>query len=181
MNGDLIAFSGANPTSDFINLVTWGIPRFSASHVGIVGEYHGQKLLFESTGLTNLPCVITGQRIAGVQAQYLDTRVASYVGKAWHYPLYRPLYEAEAARLNDFLISKIGTKYDTIGAFRSKFALTSLLHENDFRELFCSEYAAAALADVGLLQTANSSSWNPNHLFRYCRWKGIIRRPVRLK
>jgi len=36
--GDLIGFSGESFISDFINVVTYGVPRWGISHVGIMGE-----------------------------------------------------------------------------------------------------------------------------------------------
>ena len=46
--GDILAFSGHSLTSAFINVVSYGIPFWSVSHVGIIGEHEGRLLLFES-------------------------------------------------------------------------------------------------------------------------------------
>ena len=56
--GDIIGFSGDSWMSAGINMATYGIPFWSLSHVGIVGEHDGELLLFESTELNKLPCAI---------------------------------------------------------------------------------------------------------------------------
>lgn len=183
--GDIIGFSGDNLISAGLCLATYGIPFWSLSHVGIIGEHSGKLLLFESTTLNEEPCEITGKRIKGSQAHALDSRVALYNGRIWHYPLYRPLFSHERRRLNSFLIDTIGRNYDMIGAFRSGglgFSwLESKLREQDLHSLFCSEWCAAAHADIGILTTDNGSKWNPSRLVRTERHNGILRKPVRLK
>lgn len=184
-SGDIIAFSGSGWKSDLINLATYGIPRISASHIGIVAEYYGEYLLFESTSLSNLPCRIRGNRIKGSQAQRLAARCRDYRGKVWHYPLFRSLYRHEAERLTEFLVNSLGRPYDEIGAFRSgglAFGwLESIIHAPNLATLFCSEWVAAALSNIGLLRTTHVSKWNPNRLIRYCRRHDIIDKPRRIK
>ena len=107
--GDVISFSGFGHKSVLVNLVTFGIPFWYTSHVGIIGEYNGEQLLFESTTLSNIPCVIQDRPIKGVQAVRLPDRVKSYHGRIYHYPIYRSLFGFEAACLNEFLLDKIGT------------------------------------------------------------------------
>lgn len=183
--GDIIGFTGHNWISWGINLATFGIPWWSISHVGIMGEHNGRLLLFESTTLNSDPCEITRQPIAGSQAHYLDTRLRGYDGAIWHYPLYRSLYDHERKRLNEFLVSTIGLPYDTIGAFRSggrTFSwIESMLFEQDLHALFCSEWCAAAHAQIGLLPTDSASKWNPNRFIRYQRRAGVLKKPERLK
>lgn len=183
--GDIIGFCGDNWMSAGICLVTYGIPFWSLSHVGIMGEYNGRQLLFESTTLDHKPCEITGKLINGSQAHSLDTTVADYTGRIWHYPLVRPLYTHERKRLNQFLLSTIGRPYDMIGAFRSGGAgfswIESHLREQDLHSLFCSEWCAAAHADIGIFHTDDDSKWNPNALTRAERRAGILRKPKRLK
>ena len=50
----------------------------------------------------------------------------------------------------------------------------SLLCEADLHQIFCSEWVAAAHAYVGIWPTNNSGRWNPNHLMRYLRSRGIL-------
>ncbi len=181
--GDLIGFSGANVVSDIINVGTWGIPRYSLSHVGIVGEHDRELVLFESTTLDTSPCIIQGKPFKGTQAQNIADRIASYNGKVWHYPLSRYLYSHEANRLNGFLHTHIGIPYDEIGAFRAcdHFAWwEQFLHPENLSSIFCSEWCAAAHNEIGIFPTADASRWSPNHLVREERWFGVIHRPSSL-
>jgi hypothetical protein len=108
-----------------------------------------------------------------------------YDGKAWHYPLYRPLYEYEDKRLTEFLMATIHTPYDAMGAFRSAGVglswIESLFHPANLHSIFCSEWVAAAYADIGIVPSANAARWNPNHLVRRLRGAEILLNPRRLK
>ena len=183
--GDVIGFSGDNWLSAGINLATYGIPFWSLSHVGILGEHKGELLLFESTLLSNLSCVVQGKPVEGTQAHRLDECIEAYGGKIWQYPLYRPVYPFESKWLSEFLLSYLGKKYDTIGAFRAAGVgwswLESKLRRQDLSSLFCSEYCAAAHASIGVFQTDHVSRWNPNRLVRTERRRGILLRPWRHK
>lgn len=185
--GDIIGFCGHSWSSDVINLASYGIPRWSLSHVGIIshgGAEHGP-LLFESTTGYPVPCSITGKVFDGTQAHSLDSVVANYNGKVWHYPLYRQLFVHEEMRLTEFLLSTIGVPYDQLGAFRAGYVLfswvQSRLREEDLTQLFCSEWCAAAHAAIGILPSENAGRWNPNYFTRYERRCGLLRKPRRLK
>lgn len=184
--GDILGFSGDSWVSAGINVMTYGIPWWSLSHVGILGEHHEHGLLlFESTTLNNSPCVIQGKPVCGTQAQRIDTRLSNYAGKIWHYRLYRPLYRHERNRLNAFLNDNIGKSYDQIGAFRAGgigFSfLESQLTESDLHAIFCSEWCAAAHARIGLFPTDSPGRWNPNHFVRKERRKELLLRPKRMR
>jgi hypothetical protein len=185
--GDLIGFAGSHWISDLICLGTYGIPRWSISHVGIMGEAKdGGLLLFESTSLIDgLPCAIAGVPFHGTQAHELVARRDNYRGKVWHYPLYRPLYEYERQRLTEFLMATIHVPYDEMGAFRSGGVglswIESLLHEQSLTSIFCSEWCAAAHAYIGVHATDNVSRWNPTRLIRHERRREILLKPRRLK
>jgi len=183
--GDIIAFSGFGHKSVLVNLVTFGWPFWWASHIGIIGEYNDEQLLFESTTLSNIPCAIQNKSCKGVQAVRLADRVSSYNGRVYHYPLYRPLFGFEAHRLDEFLLSKIGVPYDLHGGMRSATHglswLESRFSGEDLNYIFCSELVAAAHARIGLLQTTSASRWNPNRLIRYERRTGLRKRARRLK
>lgn len=183
--GDILAFSGAGWKSNLINLATFGIPRFSVSHIGIIGEYENELLLFESTTLNDLPCRITGKPIKGSQAQRVGPRLSRYRGKVWAYRLYRPLYKHENERLSKFLVDGLGRPYDQVGAFRSggvAFSwLESKIHAPNLASLFCSEWVAAALANIGVLPTNHPSKWNPNRLIRFLNKHELVQPPRRLK
>ncbi|MFZ5833151.1 MAG: hypothetical protein ACOY3P_23945 [Planctomycetota bacterium] len=185
--GDIIGFSGRSWLSVGINIATYGIPFWGISHVGITANApDGRLLIFESTSLEGgIPCEITGKPICGTQAHDLDFILGHYSGKAWHYPLYRPLYANEDERLTKFLIDTIGVPYDALGAFRSAGVglswIESLFREQDLSTIFCSEMVAAAYATVGLFATDNVSRWNPNKLVRHLRRAEILLKPRRLK
>jgi len=183
--GDIIGFSGSGLDGFIINLCTYGIPFWSASHVGIIGEYEGELLLFESTTLSDVPCVIQGKPFKGSQAVQLPDRIAVYPGRMWHYPLCEQLSDTKAERLSKFLVEHVGIFYDFIGAVRAGGAawswFESLLHDEDLGHIFCSELCAAAHRAIGLIQTDNVSRWNPNRFIRYeCRER-ILAKPWRLK
>lgn len=182
--GDIIGFSGFGRTSILVNLLTYGIPGWSTSHVGIIGMYDGEQLLFESTMLSNIPCAIQKKPYKGVQAVKLEDRLAYYNGRVWHYPIYRQLFGAESERINEFLISKIGIPYDKVGGMRTAGVglswLEYVLRNEDLSSLFCSELIAAAHRRIGLLRTDNVSRWNPNKLVRYERRDRTLLRPRRI-
>jgi hypothetical protein len=178
--GDLVAFSGRTFVSDAINIATYGIPRWSASHVGILAEYDSRLLLFEATTLDTEPCEIQHQCVAGVQAHKLDV-IARYDGKVWLYPLYRNLYDFESCRLTRFLVDKLGTPYDDLGALRSAGVglswIESRFRTQDLSSIFCSEMVAAAYSNIGIMPSNNVSRWSPNRLVRYLYRREILRKP----
>jgi hypothetical protein len=188
--GDIIAFSGANFVSDFLNVVTYGIPRFSISHVAIVADYGvaemRSQLIFESTTINSSPCEIRGIATRGAQAQFLNTRLLSYEGVIWHYPLIKSLSEAESETLTGYLVPMLGTPYGEVAAFRSGGLGFSWLEQKihgpaNLSSIFCSEWVAGAHKAVGILATDNIGKWNPNRLIRHERHYGILGSPTRLK
>jgi hypothetical protein len=184
---DVVGFSGRTTLSVAINVATCGIPFYSLSHVGIMGECPDGKLrLFESTTLDgDRPCEILGKPIAGTQAHTLDKLIECYKGSVWLYPLYRPLYAQENERLTQYLMETLGRPYDQDGAVRSAGILfswiESLFREQDLSTIFCSEHVAGAFATTGLYATDSVSQWNPSRFVRRMRLKHILRRPGRLK
>ena len=183
--GDIIGFSGSGWISVAINIGTYGIPFWGISHVGIMARGEdGRLLLFESSE-DDIPCAISGEHFVGTQAHELDDVLKVYGGKAYHYPLYRPLYPNEDARLTQFLMDTIHTPYDLMGAFRATGVgiswIESLFRPQDLSMIFCSEWVASALSMVGIFPTSNASRWNPNRLIRHLRLNGVLFRPRRLK
>ena len=184
--GDVIGFSGNSWISALINIGTYGIPFWDISHVGVMAHAaDGRLLLFESTTLENMPCEIAGACFNGTQAHDLAKVLKAYNGKVWHYPLYRSLYEYEDKRLTDFLMATIHTPYDAMGAFRAAGVglswVESCFREQDLHMIFCSEWVAAAYADIGIMPTANAARWNPNHLCRTLRRREIVLTPRRMR
>lgn len=182
--GDVLGFSGAHWTSDFINVVTFGVPRWSISHVGIVCEVGGRKLLFEALMDAPSECAITGELTKGAQAHDIGEVLGRYKGRVWHYPLYRPMYRHEEQRLKFGLIAACGTPYDQLGAFRSGGFMFGMLQGIVRREskntLFCSEWLMYSIGETGIYATGNASRWNPNKSVRRLRLAGILESPYRM-
>lgn len=199
--GDIIGFSGNGWLSCGINLLTYGIPYYHISHVGIVAELlkedfdnalpgiyrHAEPglYLFESTITSLLPCALTLTCQPGVKVRNIDIEVRNVKGRVWHYQCRHNLRPLEIRRLTCFLRSQLGKDYDKIGAFRAAgigFSwLESLLRKEDLSSLFCSELCSAAYKHVGIMDTDNSSKWNPNSFVRYCRKENILLKPKRIK
>lgn len=183
--GDIIAFSGYNWQSYFINAVTYGVPLFSVSHVGIMAEHANALMLFESTTNTQHPCAIRRQYVRGTQAHFIEDRMATYDGKIWVYPLVKALRRNERHRLSKYLLGTLGRPYDSLGATRSGAKvwaiLQSMLHKESVAALFCSEWVADALRHIERFDTDHVGKWNPNSLVREARRRGIVGKPVRLK
>jgi len=184
--GDVIGFSGRGWVSAAINIGTYGFPFCGISHIGVMAhDPEGRLLLFESTSLENLPCVISGEDFTGTQAHYLDDILEAYFGRVYHYPLYRPLYPNENTRLTRFLMETIHTPYDLMGAFRATGVgiswIESWFREQDLNTIFCSEWIASALSVIGIFPTSNASRWNPNRLVRHLRWNDVLFKSRRLK
>lgn len=168
--GDLVGYSGRGLLSDFINVVTYGVPRWGISHVGMVVVEDDVPYVVEALNSRN---EVIKRPLA-----------ASLNCPAWLYPVYRKLYSHEAQRISDILNDKVGIPYDIIGAFWSGGVLTRLLgsaHRTECAaQLFCSELAAYAWSEAGLFVTADYSSWSPNALVRRARFRGVIEKPIRL-
>lgn len=183
--GDIIGFVGNGWLSAAISLTTYGIPWFSLSHIGIVGQCKSKQYLYESTAIDDEPCAIRGEVFAGSKAKSLANRIASYKGKVWHYPLTTPLYVFEKRRLNQFLNATLGLPYDTVGAFRAGGLgyswLESRLRNQDLHSIFCSEWCCAAHTHIGIFHTDNVSRWSPNRFVTVERGLGILGKPRRLK
>ncbi len=174
-SGDIIAFSGRNFLSDIINIGTYGIPRWSISHVGIVAGGHytcGDTLIYEA-----LP--------KGVEVRNVNSIIKQYNGRVWVYPLYRKLYLDEEDRLSEFLLNIVGYPYDKEGAGRSAgflFAtIQALFRGQDLSTFFCSELIANKLSEIGIHPVTNASKWSPNRLVRDLRRDRVVCKPIRIK
>jgi hypothetical protein len=151
----------------------------------ILAEHNNDLLIFESTTGCDEECVITKKKQNGTQAHYIDSRLQSYRGKVWHYPLLRPLRTGERKKLSSYLVSSLGIPYDTRGASQSGGKLWSLiesrLHKESLSSLFCSEWVAAGLREIERFDTINASAWSPNSLIRECNERGMLRQCRRIK
>jgi hypothetical protein len=204
--GDLIGFSGYSLESVLINLGTVGIPFYSLSHVAIVGPHPlkpEEFALWESTSRCDLPCLLQGEPVSGVQCHTIRERIETYRGKVYHYPLsvfsrarldsawpwprvycyHYPLSVFSRARLfegelSEFLHEQVGKGYDAIEAFRSRQTALGWIERRLTREnheaLFCSELVAAAWKAAGLWYPPDWR-WNPNRLARTALSIGLVR------
>jgi hypothetical protein len=177
MQVSVLAFSGESLTSVLIAIATGQPVKDGITHVAITAEYNGECLVFESTTLEEEPCIIQGKRVSGVQAHSLDM-INKYPGHIWEYSLAEPLTEAESKRLTAFLVSKIGTSYDAEQAVASAGPIDM---PEDMRELFCSEYVAMALREIGRVKIGDCSALNPIELIEVLRDQGVVLDPVKLK
>ena len=172
-SGDIIAFSGRNFLSDIINIGTYGIPRWSISHVGIVCR----GIVYNRVLCEAMP--------EGVHVCSIDDAIEKYNGMVWVYPLYRELYKHEKKRLSELLLDTIGVPYDKEGAGRSAgflFAsIQALFRGQDLSTFFCSELIANKLSEIGVHPVTNASKWNPNRLVRDLRRDRVVCKPIRLK
>lgn len=185
-DGDIIGFSGSYWHSDCINLATYGIPRWSLSHVGIVARKRKQSrwLIFEANDDVSTQCAVTHRKHDGVQAHSLDLLLERYKGKMW---LYRRKAEFTPAdfSLYNVMVRELGTPYDWVGAKRAGGFFHSIIqaafHKQDTSSLFCSELVAMILDEYGILDTNNVSKWSPNRLMRHLVRKHLYDKAVRLK
>jgi hypothetical protein len=185
-SGGLIGCAGFDLQSNIINLFTLGLPGISIHHVGIVCEYDGEPLIYESTKSARPPCVRTGQRVSGVQAHtFEEMRAIPFYNALWYYPLRRELYLHERERLRDYLESVLRTPYDMDGACQSGgimlAAISALLCGENLASLFCSELCMSALVRTGVCTTPDASRWSPNKLCRNLVRSGICERPIRVR
>ena len=193
-DGDIIGFSGSHWLSDCINLATYGIPRYSLSHVGIIARKNKRSkwLVFEANEDVPWPCAITHRKHDGVQAHSLELLLERYPGKMWLYRLNKEYLHkyigwqgAFGISLYHSLVNELGTPYDWMGAKRAggfiHSAIQALFHGQDTSSLFCSELIAMTLNEYGILDTNNVSKWPPNCLMRHLVRKRAYDKAVRLK
>lgn len=142
-------------------------------------------LIFESTTQCGLPCAIRKVQFSGTQAHYIESRLESYRGKVWHYPLAVPLSRSERRTLSAHLISEIGRPYDLAGGERAVgkvwSMLNSHLHPESLSALFCSEWVADGERVVDRFATKDASRWTPNFLMRAMLKRGDVKQPRRIK
>lgn len=179
--GDLLLFAGSGLGSRAIALTTcstWQLLRGRwFSHVGICAVYQGEMLLFESTTWCDWPCVIGQRVVQGPQAHPPVERVAGYRGAVWRLRLdpRRKLNVRESHRLANFLVEKLGEPYDYAAAALAGTLRLRLLRvfQEDLTRLFCSQYAMAALKDIGRVdQNLNAGAYSPARMARDLQYWG---------
>lgn len=179
--GDILGFSGKGLTSNVIKAFTCS--RYS--HVGGIAPYAGEMLLFESTTLSDLPCVITGEHVKGVQAQYPNRRIAAYEGSVWRLRLVPDwvLSSDETELLTRYLVAKIGIDYSAAEAALAGGNLIKrwICRRESFHHAFCSQLWTGALERVGRHPPVNAGKVNPGQLIRTLVDLGYYQPPERLK
>lgn len=193
--GDLIGFSGGDQVGLAINLFSagWPFSRPQAwrglSHVAIVAPLAGHGLvLWESTTLSDCPCLVCGKKLSGVHARWIDDRITEAAGSGaviWHYPLRNPLVCDLVERLRVFCATFHGLPYDYRGAFDSRATLLAcvfrrLFGRDDLSSLFCSEFCGAAHRRLDLWRPKYVSGYSPNSLTRAEIRVGVLGYPGRV-
>lgn len=199
-DGDIIGFSGNYFHSDLINIATYGVPRYSLSHVGILARKNKNTkwLVFEANEDVPWQCAVTHKKHDGVQAHSLDLLCKRYKGKIWYYECNIPskiwlLRQSKKClvagdvkgSLYEACVEKLGVPYDWAGAKRSGGELwswlQSIFRQEDTSSFFCSEFVVTMLREFGIFDTDNVSKWSPNGLMRELVREGIYKPALRLK
>ena len=179
--GDLFAFAGRGWVSNAIKLFTCS--RYS--HVGGIAAYNGYTLLFESTTLSDVPCVIAGKTVKGVQAHFPFDRMLNYPGSIWRLRLVPDweLSDDESALLTRYLLGKIGVDYSAGAAMLSggNWLKRWICRNESFHSAFCSQLWTGALERVGRHPPVNAGKVNPGQLIRTLVDLGYYQPPERFK
>lgn len=184
--GDLLSFNDGGLVSSLIALGSWGLPKITPSHVGIITEVGDRGLfLVESTTTFggDTACRVTGRKGSGVRALFLEETLVRK-GRIWHHPLRIPLTPFARYRLSEYLVAQLGKPYDLKGAIRSGMmvrVLARILRKGSLDQMFCSELCAAAWAEAGIMQIGMASFYSPSALIRRSRREAISLAPRRLK
>lgn len=155
--GDLVLFSGNNPISSLIKLMT----RSKWSHVGMVYKLLGDVFIWESTSMSNVPDN-EGNYINGVQLTLLSNRIQKYDGNV---TIQRLLFDREEKTLKQLAAFRNlvkSTPYEESIAELFKSAYDTPItrigelfnfrdNEEDLSSLFCSELVAKALQVIDVL------------------------------
>ncbi len=189
-SGDLIGFSAADPLGALINVSTLGWPFWplcwrGLTHVGVIAtDAAGTPGIWEATSLCDLPCIYCGAIHTGLQSHGIWTRIKSYRGAVWHYPLRLPLDTIEQSQIRRYAEKFHGCSYDYLGAAQSRSLCLGWLRRlcigESLESLFCSEFVASAWEAAEIWDTPNVSRWNPNRLARVAVDVGIVLPPRRL-
>ena len=180
--GDVLAFVGDGFTSRAIELGTyltswpWWSLKLPPSHVGIIAEYQGRKVLVESTTLCPHSCLVLGKRHKGVQVQDPTQRVIDYGGRCevWRLlPKYR-LDLLERRKLSAFLLECVTEEddYDMLRAVLSGTNFASRWFDPAPHQQFCSMLCYSALEHIHRLPITNPARINPARLLRWMSYVG---------
>lgn len=192
--GDVLACFGTGGTSRRISLGT-SVPigtrrlRFAPSHLAIIGEHDGDCRWFESTTLSERPCVIQNKLVDGVQAHEPADRVRDYcLGRDWlghgRVDVYRlspidRLDDGERELLSRMLVQDfLGVGYDTGGAMLAGVISRPIFDRfhwvaSDLHSVFCNELVCAVLQRLGRMNKQNPGKHNPGSTVRELVQTGV--------
>ncbi len=156
--GDIFLFWGKGLVSRLIEVS-------GPSHIGMVVKVSGWDLVFcwESTTLSDVADMDSGQRCNGVQLVPMSERIAKFKGDVTWRRLVQPLSEYEICTLIDMRRTWRGKPYEKnkLNLLRA-FLRPSKLVE-DTRSVFCSETVAEFMRRAGRLPGGTpSSAYIPN-------------------
>lgn len=210
-SADLIEFSAGNCVSWGIRAATFS----RASHIAIACAFtrdevssrypkapalaawdedrEPYRLFFvESTTMASAVCAFAGVHTSGVQAQLPISRITGYRGRMWQWPVSDVarnhfIHDDEEFRseLAEYLLNRMGTRYDTLQAVNSAthyLKWLPWLSKADMRSIFCSELVIGAYRACGLLSPeVIPAVYSPAGAFRKLHKAGIISSPEVLK
>jgi hypothetical protein len=143
------------------------------SHVGFVCARAGDPLLWESTTLSDLPCLLCGKPTRGLQCVNPLQRIERYDGHVWVMRPCRAWESHEIAKALGWLVDRDGARYDLLGAIGAG-PFKRFTHRRErLGRLFCSEVLVAVFGYVGRLGPRHiASSWNPTDVAtRFVEWR----------
>jgi hypothetical protein len=149
---DLLLFSGEGIISSVIKTAT----NSEWSHVAVVLnlEEFDQVLIYESTTLTNVPDLVTGRRVKGVQLVQLSSRLEDYKGDVVIRFLHGERTRRQGELAAHFMREFHGRPYETNQLEMIRAALdTGMSQRNqpDASSVFCSEMVALLYRRIGVL------------------------------
>lgn len=180
--GDIFACWGSDWISRGISLPTSSLIgprglRWAPSHVAIACQRfapnESQCFWWESTSLTDRPCLESHRTVSGVQVHTIGARMQDYLQAGGRVSVYRlsrfdKLSHDERIDLRLFLYGLIAEEYDTLGAVVSGTRLIRhvTLWRNQLDTMFCSEMIAVVLQWLTLMCRENPSVFTPGRLLR---------------
>lgn len=201
--GDIFACWGTDRISRMISLETSSLfgpsgLRFGPSHVAIAANRFNPDSLrqywYESTTLTQRPCLDAGRPVSGAQVHPIEDRIHDYLQAGGTVVVYRlteidRMSHDEQMKLVDMLQSFTGgpdhspKTYDTVGAICSgtRYVKRFTAWRNQLDNLFCSELIAAVLQRLCRLCRRNPADYTPARLLRSLVTQGTYRKLIVLR
>jgi hypothetical protein len=179
--GDVIAFSGTDLPSGVVKIAM----KSHYVHVAIVLSVDtcnlegDTALIAESHIDISLPSVGTGQRILGVQLQWLSHRLLACDSSVWWVALKTPLTVESTIKMQTWLreIEQQRVPYDFLQAMGVGLDALGIEVDNlaNYSALFCSELVTRALQIAGVVdETINPSEQTPVDVMQFLCFKEPI-------